>query len=218
MGGPSVSWKYEAPDGFLVVGDYPVIAQSATGMATVSQVLQIPTAEYTASTLGSALELALNSKARVLHQPLTYKCETTGSELEVKLQYNGSDERYNYQGLWRETTTSPSTILSAHLRAVWRDYRHLRADVALPEYVLSPSYTFAGLGFSATLDHTFGTATHTRTVVASDASGYTDMVSVTTVESGASTTFKVPGTLSTPYQRCRRTRACALKPSSSTKF
>ena len=48
------------------------------------------------------------------------------------------------------------------------------------------------MSFSATLDDTFGTATHTGTVVASDASGYTDMVSVTSVDSyGASTTFKI---------------------------
>ena len=93
IGSPSVPWKYEAPDGFIIVGGYPVIAQTATGMATVSQVLELPTAEYTASTLGTALELALNSKTRVLHLPLTYKCLTTASDLEVKLQYNGSDER-----------------------------------------------------------------------------------------------------------------------------
>jgi hypothetical protein len=107
VGTPGVGWKYEAPDGFLVVGDYPVIAQSATGITTVSHVLQIPTAEYTASTLGEALELALNSKTQVFPLPVSYKCVTTGSELEVKLQYNGSDVRYSYQGLWRETTTSP---------------------------------------------------------------------------------------------------------------
>jgi hypothetical protein len=193
VGTPGVAWKYEPPDGFLVVGDYPVIAQSATGITTVSHVLQIPTAEYTASTLGEALELALNSKTQVLHLPLSYKCVTTGSELEVKLQYNGSDVRYSYQGLWRETTTSPSAILSAHLRVVWRDYRHLRADVALPEYILSPSYNFNGLGFSATLNNTFGIASHTGTVVAPDLSLlYSDMVSVTTVDNyGASTTLKI---------------------------
>jgi hypothetical protein len=176
----------------LVVGDYPVVAQSATGLATVSQVLQIPTAEYSASTLAAALELALNSKTRVLHQPLTYKCVTTGSELEVKLQYNGSDVRYNYQGLWRETTTAPSMILDEHLRAVWRDYRHLRADVTVPEYVVSPSYNFIGLGFSGTLYNTGGAASHTGTVVASDATGYTDMLSVTTVDAyGESTNLKI---------------------------
>ena len=62
IGSPSVAWKHELPVGFIVLGDYPVIAQSAIGMTTVSQVLEIPTAEYTASTLGTALELALNRK------------------------------------------------------------------------------------------------------------------------------------------------------------
>ena len=84
-------------------------------------------------------------------------------------------------------------ILNADLRVVWRDYRHLRADVAFPEYILSPSYTFNGLGFSATLNNTFGIASHTGTVVPSNLSlHYSDMVSVTTVDNyGASTTLKI---------------------------
>ena len=145
-GTPSVGWTYQPPAGFHMIGDYPVVPHDPAERASQSLELGIPTGEYTATSLALALESALNNKPRIYHLPWSYKCVATGMDLEIKLQYDGADERYDFQGGWSETTNSNRHV------AVWRDYRHLQSSVTYPEYVMTPTYVFNSLNYSATLD------------------------------------------------------------------
>ena len=68
VGSPSVVWQYQAPGGFSMVGDYPAGPEVHHGLATASRVLELPTREYTATTLAAALEEELN-RANIFFPP-----------------------------------------------------------------------------------------------------------------------------------------------------
>ena len=98
--GANVTWvpvNSTAP--FYVLGHYPVTGTPEPSSS--SEVVEITPATYNASAFGQAVANALSNKpTSILPRPVTYHAAMNGQVLTLALRYNGSAQRYDFQGMW----------------------------------------------------------------------------------------------------------------------